>query len=1379
MDELHDSGVETTAGMLSYPSRKVILVSTKIRSSSSLMEAAWPDVVLQFFRDDKSTLSDLLSSLKSRLGSNKARHVAILSHSEPGRLHLSVGQPISLDTVSSKEIVSFLSGLFSLMEKGGSSSLDFLASSVAQNEAGQELMRRIRAVVKARVRAVATLFDTVHDDEEMVGGEDASSPTAHRRACPGDLYLDRKKLKGWSFSQKQSMTQFERIRVVGKGAFGTAVLYRKKDEGSLVILKEINIMDLKSNERQLAVNEVQVLSMLVHSNIIAYYDHFEEDGKLMIEMEYADGGTLAEYLSHSTKELEEKEILMMFQQMADALCYIHSNNILHRDLKTANVFLMKDGMVKLGDFGIAKIMSASQQRANTVLGTPYYISPEMCEGKPYNDKSDIWALGCVVYEMANRQRTFEGSNLPALVNKIMKGQFAPVKSSYSESFRRLIQDMLQRNPEARPSAQALVNTRLPLLVKKFVSDGEEEDPVLSTRTSLKCALYYLDLKDFTLMPWSLPNRCCVTDVAVSSSHLLAVSSEREVFSWGSNSCGQLGHDDTTTCAIPRLVEHLSGKSIVKVSCSHDYSMFVSDNGLLLTCGSGRFGCLGHGSMNDCHKPRLVENLLQEDVMHVACGPHHVAAVVADGSLYTWGQNCSGELGLGSQSIQLVPVKVPLDSDCVVRHVVCGIDGTMLLTDAGTVYASGSNAYNKLGLDSRVGFLMTVKRLFNPTQAVVEGVWEFTWVRQLSKYHIVDIAMGPMHTALVTEVGSLLTLGSNQAGQLGMGDRKERDMITTVKSLLDENVMLVSCGDLFTTCATEDNRLFFWGSKPLVNCSTSTNGRGNDSDCFLAEDCTSLDKGSRSNSLPAFPIRARSSSESGLSDVPSRGNSVSSAVTASSVNQTPLRRPRAVTSTDSLSSVLSSVSSTGTRAAPSPILSVTHQKMKKRYRKMRVGSDSLPLGIDHSQQDIIAAMTGPLTTASLSLGFQLKDIAPVLSPTEISLMDPKDPSHLLGLSDDVVSAKVTGLVTCLSYVFVHVEVFVPVVSDLTQEKQRRRNRTKRSLSSLKRKLNLLRRVTIRRTVQRQTSVVEETETEEKKEERRGIDDILEGSLEDAGEGFQTRTWLRDELKDAVVAPAPADVESLESHQSEELNHPALADRDLLQPDDRSSSTEVLVPASAILLGVAQPLKRASSTPRPARRSGAIRKPRRVASAGSRGTESSANNSPLLSQSGSPGSKGKEGVFMHSKSAPLIGVNTLETETVQLHNEIQSVREENARHIQLLRDEAGRTEESLKARIQQLEEEKRRVDEQLELLRREQSEKSEFHKGHVGVNCQKCEEQLKEEMKQLRSNMTKQNSVLEKNVGAVKSLQEQLQKMEVEKKEKNSSLSSPRSAVCSVM
>lgn len=135
--------------------------------------------------------------------------------------------------------------------------------------------------------------------------------------------------------------------------------------------------NLTSTERLLAMNEAKVLSMLDHNNIVKYYNSYECDGKIFIEMEYCDGGTLADFLNTLSKPLKEHEILIIFLEIVSAITYLHDKNILHRDLKTANIFLTSQRVVKLGDFGIAKMLSTKKKDANTVVGTPYYISPEM------------------------------------------------------------------------------------------------------------------------------------------------------------------------------------------------------------------------------------------------------------------------------------------------------------------------------------------------------------------------------------------------------------------------------------------------------------------------------------------------------------------------------------------------------------------------------------------------------------------------------------------------------------------------------------------------------------------------------------------------------------------------------------------------------------------------------------------------------------------------------------------------------------------------------------------------------------------------------------------------------------------------------------------
>ncbi|XP_011919594.1 PREDICTED: serine/threonine-protein kinase Nek5 isoform X6 [Cercocebus atys] len=268
------------------------------------------------------------------------------------------------------------------------------------------------------------------------------------------------------------MDNYDVIKAIGKGAFGKAYLAKGKSDSKHCVIKEINFEKMPIQEKEASKKEVILLAKMKHPNIVAFFNSFQENGRLFIVMEYCDGGDLMKRINRQRGVLfSEDQILGWFVQISLGLKHIHDRKILHRDIKAQNIFLSKNGMVaKLGDFGIARVLNNSMELARTCIGTPYYLSPEICQNKPYNNKTDIWSLGCVLYELCTLKHPFEGNNLQQLVLKICQAHFAPISPRFSRELHSLISQLFQVSPRDRPSINSILKRPfLENLIPKYLT----------------------------------------------------------------------------------------------------------------------------------------------------------------------------------------------------------------------------------------------------------------------------------------------------------------------------------------------------------------------------------------------------------------------------------------------------------------------------------------------------------------------------------------------------------------------------------------------------------------------------------------------------------------------------------------------------------------------------------------------------------------------------------------------------------------------------------------------------------------------------------------------------------------------------------------------
>jgi len=273
------------------------------------------------------------------------------------------------------------------------------------------------------------------------------------------------------------MENYEFLGNIGQGMTGKVYKAKHKKENRFYAIKKLNFNEINEKERIAIQDEVNLLKQLKHPNIVTYKDSFfDKENCLNIVMVFCEMGDMYTKIRKQKGEnFPEETILLWIAQLCLALSYVHDKQILHRDIKTQNIFIQNEHTIRIGDFGIAKGYNQNQDLGGSLIGTPLYMAPEVYNSsKKYSFRSDIWSLGCCIFEMCNLKNAFEAKSWNAVFVKVTKGQRAQLNSKYSNDMKNLVDSMLSVNGKNRPTiASILEKPFMKPVVGKYIMDFVE------------------------------------------------------------------------------------------------------------------------------------------------------------------------------------------------------------------------------------------------------------------------------------------------------------------------------------------------------------------------------------------------------------------------------------------------------------------------------------------------------------------------------------------------------------------------------------------------------------------------------------------------------------------------------------------------------------------------------------------------------------------------------------------------------------------------------------------------------------------------------------------------------------------------------------------
>eukprot|EP00397_Hematodinium_sp_SG-2012_P005662 GEMP01005684.1.p1 GENE.GEMP01005684.1~~GEMP01005684.1.p1 ORF type:complete len:718 (+),score=184.05 GEMP01005684.1:209-2362(+) len=270
----------------------------------------------------------------------------------------------------------------------------------------------------------------------------------------------------------QRKDQFEIMDELHHTSGGVIYLAKERDstpQGKLCVLKRRRVAELGNAKDML--REYELLRQLHHPNIIQCYGYFWdfEQRSLYIVLEYAMCGDLHKELKARKRAcppepFSDREVWDIFTQILSGLHYLHAKGIVHRDIKCMNLLLTADGSVKIGDLGVSRQMSEDTIVLHSFYGTPLYLSPELVEGCPYTQMTDVWSIGVVLYELLTMAPPFDGQSLKQVTQAVLSGRYLPLPKSRDSAFAALVDKLLRRDPSRRPTCDdilRMVQSRFP------------------------------------------------------------------------------------------------------------------------------------------------------------------------------------------------------------------------------------------------------------------------------------------------------------------------------------------------------------------------------------------------------------------------------------------------------------------------------------------------------------------------------------------------------------------------------------------------------------------------------------------------------------------------------------------------------------------------------------------------------------------------------------------------------------------------------------------------------------------------------------------------------------------------------------------------------